>query len=136
MRFFVRTVVVALLCGTAAAESDGLAVELNKLESGDNACRAYLVLDNRTGIDFSTLKLDLVMFDPDGIVADRLAVETAPLPARKTMLRVFDIDDLPCGQLSRLLLNDVVSCHDSAGALDDCLAMISVDARPGLSFFK
>jgi len=38
---------------------------------GGSACRAYLVLENGTESAFKTLKLDLVMFDTDGVGADR-----------------------------------------------------------------
>ncbi len=137
IRFIVHTAVVgALFAASAAAQSTKLSVELNKLEAGDDACRAYLVLANDSGTTFTALKLDLVMFNPDGIVARRLAVDAAPLPANKTMLRVFDIDGLPCSEVSRLLLNDVIDCDSADGAVDGCLGSISVGARGGLSFFK
>lgn len=100
--------------GPARAAKDGVSVELNKQEPNGAACRAYLVLENATESAFDTLKLDLVMFDADGVEAKRLAVETAPLSAGKTNLKVFDIDGLPCEWVGRVLLNDVMACADKA----------------------
>lgn len=127
-----------LLLAAPAAQADDakVKVELNKLEPGGAACRAYLVVENTTASAFETLKLDLVMFDPDGVVARRFAVEIAPLPASKTSLKAFDIDGLPCDRVGRVLLNDVMDCADASGARSDCLALISVSARGALKFVK
>jgi len=120
----------------ALAAADGVSIELNKLEPNGGACRAHLVLENGTGSAFETLKLDLVMFDTEGVVARRLAVETASLPAGKTSLKVFDIDGLACEAVGRVLLNDVMACADASGARDDCLALVTPSARGTVAFIK
>lgn len=120
----------------ALADNGALRVELNKLEPHGEACRAYLVLENATGSAFEELKLDLVLFDTDGVVARRLAVEMAPLPAGKTSLKVFDISGLACDAIGRVLLNDVLACADAAGAREDCLALVSPTARGAVRFIK
>lgn len=127
---------LALACGAANAADRTVSVELNKLESSRDACRAYVVLQNTGTIGYETLKLDLVVFDVDGIVATRLAFEGAPLPIGKTSLKVFDIDDLACPRIGRLLLNDVVGCSDRSGSQTDCLAGISTEARGAVPFIK
>ncbi len=139
LRFFgIRAALVtALLSYAVGTNADGeVVVELNKLETAEDACRAFMVLENGSAASFSTLKLDLVVFDPAGIVARRIAVETAPLPAGKTMLKVFPIDGIDCASISRVLLNDVLACGDASGPRLDCLAALSTRAKPGLSFIK
>lgn len=132
------TLFLTLSIGVAAADESGkVSLELNKLEPRDGACRAYLVIGNNTDIAFESLKLDLVMFDTDDIVAERLAVETAPLPAGKTSLKVFDIQGLACANMGRLLLNDVMQCSDSNGKKRrDCLPRITTSARGERAFSK
>jgi len=127
---------IAGIVSPALAAQDGVSVELNKLEPNGAACRAYLVLENGTESAFETLKLDLVMFDADGVVAKRLAVETAPLPADKTSLKVFDMEGLACEAVGRVLLNDVMACADAAGARDDCLGLVAPAARGPVEFIK
>lgn len=120
----------------ASANDPAISVELNKLEPNGDACRAYLVVRNAAGTAFESLKLDLVMFDPDGIVARRLAVETAPLATDKTILKVFDIAGLACPGIGRILMNDVLACHDGAGPRGDCLALVAPSARGAVPFIK
>lgn len=120
----------------AEADKRTVQIELNSLQPHDGSCRAHLVLENRTQTAFETLKLDLVMFDLDGVVARRVAVETAPLPADKTRLKVFDIDGLACEDIGRVLLNDVMTCADSSGERHDCLAFTATSARGAVQFIK
>ena len=141
-----RTAAAALCCaalaggawGAAAAEpgAAGLRIELNKLEARKDACRAYLLLENRTGHAYRTLKLDLVMFDTDGIVIRRLAVNGAPLSKAKTSLKVFDVAGVPCSGIGRILVNDVLSCDDADGARTDCLAAIATASRSDTALIK
>jgi len=138
MKKWVSTLVIVLLLPLASADarSGAVRVELNKLEPRDGGCRAYLLLKNGTDSAFETLKLDLAMFDPDGVVSRRLAVEAAPLPAGKTSLKVFDVDGLSCTDIGSVLLNDVAACADGSGARDDCLGLVSVGARGSVEFIK
>ena len=142
MRYSTWAVVVALALALlhmriAVAAPDGsIQVELNKLEPSDGDCRAYLVLENKSSSAFEALKIDIVIFGTDDIVERRLAVQTAPLPPGKTSLRVFDVGDLSCERIGRLLLNDVLDCADGAGTRDDCLALLSTSARTAVPFIE
>ena len=120
----------------AAPGEKALAIELNKLEPNGEACRAYLVLKNGSARAFESLKLDLVMFDSDGVVAKRLAVQAAPLPSGKTSLKVFDITGHGCGAIGSILLNDVLACEPAAEEGGDCLGLIAASARGPVPFIK
>lgn len=120
----------------AQSGAQDVTLELNKLEPQANACRAYLVLQNGTESAFSSLRLDLVAFDTDGIVAKRLAVEAAPLPPSKTSLKLFDMSDLSCDGIGHFLLNSVLACADQSGERTDCLDLVGVSAKPGLRLIK
>jgi len=136
-RLAIVGIALAVLPAAGHAAPEGtVSIELNKLEPNGAACRAYVVLNNATEAVFKTLKLDLVMFDTDGIVAKRLAVETAPLAAGKTSLKVFDIDGLGCPQIGRMLLNDVISCDASGDSSGDCLAAMAPKTRGDVPFIK
>jgi hypothetical protein len=111
-------------------------VELNKLQQVKGACRAYLVTQNFTQLRLKSLKLDVVMFDSNGIVAKRLAVQIGPMPKGKTSLKVFDIQGLSCDDIGQLLLNGVLECKDNKGTRNDCLAMISVSHRGSVAFIE
>lgn len=113
-----------------------LRMELNKLETQGDACRTYLVFNNDTDSSFKTLKLDLVVFGTDGIVAKRLAVEAAPLAADKMSLKVFDIGGVACDEIGQLLLNDVTACADQDGEVEGCIAKLDLKSRNEIDFTK
>ena len=73
-----------------AADPAGLSVELNKLETQDKGCRAYVVVNNAGATAYRSVKLDLVLFQPDGIIGKRFAVDLAPLKPQKRTVKLFD----------------------------------------------
>jgi hypothetical protein len=131
---------VGLLCvallQSAHAQDDGIGIELNKLEPVSDACRAYLVFENRTARAFDPFKLDLVMFDSDGVIAKRVAVEAGPLPAGKTSVKLFDVGGLGCGDIRRVLLNSVMACDTPKGDSPDCTALAKPESRTEAAFIK
>lgn len=131
-------VVPGVLAQEAGVEggSASVRVELNRLEDVAAACQPYLVFENRTAHAFSSLKLDLVLFDADGIVADRLAVEAAPLPAGKTSLVVFQVGSLGCDAIGSVLLNGVIACSGAPVADAACLDLVETASRLAVPFFK
>src|SRR5690606_17951637 len=68
-------------CLPAMAEPNGLTVELNKLESQGSGCRAYMVVQNDSDTSYKAFKLDLVLFQSDGVIGRRFAMDLAPLKA-------------------------------------------------------
>jgi hypothetical protein len=137
---FLRTLFAMVLCVLAAAawaqEDTPLSVELNKLEPQDTACRVYFVMQNGAGSPFEALKLDLVVFDTEGVIARRVAVEGAPLAVDKTVVKLFDLRDLTCESIGRILLNDVLACRDAGGDREDCTALIKPSSRANVPFGK
>jgi hypothetical protein len=122
------------LQGAAIAEEARTAIELNKLEQVEGACRAFLVIENGMGAGFETLALDLVVFDADGVIAERLAVDLAPLAAGKTSVKAFDIAGLACADAGRFLMNGVLDCRNAGDAGDACAGPIVPRGRGDLDF--
>ena len=120
----------------ALAADGGVSLELNKLEQQEAGCRAYMVLQNGTQSNFEQLRLDIAIFDADGIVAKRLAVEAAPLPVNKTSLKLFTMTGLTCDNVGRMLLNNVLSCADQNGEREDCVGILNVSTRTAAPFIK
>ena len=124
-----------------AAESDpaakavkagdpSLAIELNKLEPHDQGCRTYLVFANRAPQTLESLRLDLIFFGADGVIARRLAVDAGPLRPKKTSVKLFDIANLPCDGIGQVLLNDIPVCAgESQAAPSDCMSGVAVSSR-------
>lgn len=130
-------VVGALAPAAGLAQTAGsVNIQLNKLEPDGDACRAYIVLENGAEHSFEALRLDLVMFGNDGVIARRLAVDAAPLAAGRTSVRVFGISDVACENIGRVLLNDVLTCADANGELQDCMERITPESLADVPFIK
>jgi hypothetical protein len=117
------TAVAALIaCALPTMAGAGaLAIELNKLEPEKDSCRAYMVVTNNSSTPYQVLKLDLVLFQPDGVIGRRFALDLGPLKPQKRSVKLFDIDT-PCDQVGSLLINDVLECNGESGSLPNCLA--------------
>lgn len=105
----------------AATEAAGTTIELNKLEPTDKGCRAYMVVNNQADKNFQSFKIDLVVFQPDGVIGRRLLVDFAPLKAQKKSVRLFEIEGVPCDKIGSLLINDVTECKADSAVIPGCL---------------
>lgn len=109
-----------------AQTAASLTLELNKLEPQDKSCRAYFVIDNPGDKSYVALKADVVIFQPDGVISRRVALDLAPVKAAKQSVKQFDFDGLVCDKVGRVLVNEIVECKLETGAAGDCLSSLSV----------
>ncbi|MBB5694242.1 Tat pathway signal protein [Muricoccus pecuniae] len=116
----------ALLPRPALSQPAPVTLELNRLEAQAQGCRVWMLARN-PGAPVDPLRLDLVVFGRDGVVSRRLALDLGPLPAEKTMARIFDLAGTPCDGVGHLLLNDVLACGPDAPAA--CLSRLTVSSR-------
>jgi len=130
------SIALAATLPPAGAETGQLHVELNRLEERGDACRVHLVLENKSPRAYTSYRLDLVIFSSDGVISRRLALETAPLRANKTMVKEFELAGLTCKGVGRILLNDIPACASDAGELGDCVTTTRVSSRASVAFVK
>jgi hypothetical protein len=126
-----------------------ISIELNKLESlpaptaapGNAAeavtgCRVYIVITNPDPEPIAQLRLDLIIFATDGVIARRIALDLGPLAPHKTAVRLFDLIGQPCDDIGRLLVNEVLGCqfgkHEDSPAGDlrpACMDRLKLSSR-------
>jgi hypothetical protein len=132
-------VILALLLAAGAAfaqPSALLRIELNRLEPRDGgACRIWLVLNNGGAEALDPVRLDLVLFGRDGVIARRIAVDVGPLPAGRVQARIFDLTGQACEGLGQVLLNDFLACGTAdaaprAACMDRAALASRVEAVP------
>jgi hypothetical protein len=102
--------------------------EHNKLEAQDKSCRAYLVVSNDGTTVYQSFKLDLVMFQPDGVIGKRFALDLAPIKAGKKTVKLFDLDGVACDKVGSFLVNDIMECKSDGAAADDCLSRLTLSS--------
>ncbi len=125
---------LALVAGPAASE-EGIVLELNKVVAKDDVCRLSFVLSNESDAAFSEFRLQLAFFDAQGGVITDATVDFLQIRPQKTVVRYFDVPDLSCPGLAKVLLNDVAACAPPAPS-GDCLDLIQPTARGEVDFYK
>lgn len=132
----VAGLVLAGISTPASAEPGKISIELNKLEPQDKSCRAFFVIGNDNANEYESLRLDIVLFQPDGVIGRRMAVNFAPLKASKKVVKQFDLEGLGCDQIGSILINEVLECKVTGGAVADCLAGLTVSSLTKVQLSK
>lgn len=127
---------IASSAAIALAEPSEITLELNKLEANDKGCLASLVVNNPGETAFESLKLDIVVFQPDGVVGRWIRLNLAPLLAHKRSVKTFAIEGTACDKIGSLLINDVVECKAETGPLDDCVKRLKVSSLTPVQLMK
>ena len=128
--FLLQLVLPAL----AFAANDKFTVELNKAETADNRCWLTFVVENKTEAGLDSLKLDLVVFNRENRMQQRMTTELGPVRAAKTMVKTFATNS-KCADIRSILVNDVAAC--TPGKPDACLEGLGLSSLvEGLRLFK
>jgi len=107
-----------------------LTVELNKTEPVEGGgCRAYFLFRNETGNSFEGFEMSLAILDGQGVIDRLLAIDAAPLPVQRTTLKLFEIPELACDDISEILLHDITSCKPQNAEETDCFPLLTLDSK-------
>lgn len=123
---------------TAAPASGGaLTVEMNKFEENpDGGCRAFFLFRNETGKSFEGFEMSLAILDSNGVIDRLLAIDAAPLPVARTTLKLFEIPQLACGQISEVLLHEIPTCKPQNEDALDCFPLVSLTSKTSARLVK
>lgn len=132
---------LALGCGAAQAETTTpggkLTVELNKFEDiAGGGCRTYFLFKNNTGASFEGFQMSLAIFNKDGVIDRLLSVDAAPLPIARTTLKLFEIPQTTCVNISQILLHDVPVCKPQNGENTDCYPIMDLSSKTAAPLVK
>ncbi|KAA5607675.1 hypothetical protein F1188_00740 [Roseospira marina] len=120
--------------GEGAAESGRVRAELNKVEDIDGACRSFFLFRNHTPVTLTGFEMSLAILDTDGVIDRLLTIDAAPLPAGRTTLKLFDIPDVACADIGKIILHDMGACQGDDGTTRDCFALLDVSSRASIAF--
>ena len=121
--------------GPAASTGPAISVELNKLESAGTSCRSYFLVTNRTPDALRDLRLEVYLFDRNGVVLRRIALPFSSLRSERSKVTIFDLADIACTDLDRLLVNEVLTCTGEDGTpVKNCSDLVAVTTRAAVTF--
>ena len=126
----------AALAPVEAADNAATTLELNKLEATDKGCRAHVVINNPGETAYQSFKLDLVVFQNDGVIGKHLLVDLAPLKAQKKFVKSFELQGLACDKIGSFLINDVTECNGETGPVADCLKHLALSTLTPVQLSK
>ena len=137
-----RTVAFALAMGVAtafgaapgSAQQAQFELELNSLKPVETGCRLTYVARNATGTDLDAASFEVAVFDGEGAVNRLLILEFGALRDGKTKVVQFDLASQDCGDISRLLVNDVAQCDAAEGDGPDCMKALTPSSRTEVQF--
>lgn len=132
----VLTAAAGLPFGAASAIEPMLGIELNKLESFEGGCRSFFLFRNRTELTLSSFEMSLAILDQGGVIDRLLTIDAAPLPARRTTLKLFEIPEIACENVGEVILHDIAACAAADAAAIDCFAMIELSSLASTPLVK
>lgn len=137
VRRFALLFCLSLLPGTLAAQSDGLTVELNKMEEVEGGgCSAFFLFRNDTQNSFEGFEMSLAVLDTEGVIDRLLSIDAAPLPVARTTLKLFEIPQIACTRISEILLHDLTSCKPQNGEEMDCFPILTLRSKAPAALVK
>jgi hypothetical protein len=125
---------LAALCATPALaqqapSAPSLALELNALTPSDTGCRVTFLATNTLGTELTRSAFEIALFGAGGGIERLVSLDFKAMPEGKTRVLQFDIGELGCDKVSRVLINDVVACEGTGLDPKVCLAGLSTVSR-------
>lgn len=125
---------VAALCATPALAQEaqpaaGLALELNALMPSESGCRVTFLATNKLGTELTRSAFEIALFGDGGGIERLVSLDFKAMPEGKTRVLQFDIGELGCDKVSRVLINDVVACEGTGLDPKVCLGGLSTVSR-------
>jgi hypothetical protein len=118
----------------AAVEPGQLGLELNALQQSDAGCRITFLAENRLGSEIGKSSFELALFGADGGIDRLVALDFGMLPDGKSRVVQFELKQLACDDIGRVLVNDITACEGAALTPATCLAALVPATRTAASF--
>ena len=118
----------------AATATPSLALELNALQPADTGCRVTFLATNELGGVLDRAAVELALFDAGGTIVRIVTLDFKNLSQGKTKVLQFELADLACDGIGRLLVNDITACEGTGLAPTACLDGLVTTAKPSVVF--
>ncbi|WP_417433697.1 hypothetical protein [Hoeflea sp.] len=112
--------------GRIAQDQPALSLDLNALEQVGQACRLVFVATNATGAAIDEMSLETVLFNTGGTVGRFALFDFQSLPRGKTRVRQFDLPDISCADIGRVLVNGAASCKGPSLKGSECMDLLEL----------
>lgn len=134
LSLFLTTCLAAM---PAFAQENSLTVELNKFEDTDAGhCSVFFLFRNATGKSLEEFEMSLAILDNSGVIDRLLTVDAAPLPIARTTLKLFEIPNTNCAEISQVLLHAIDACRPQNEDQMDCFPILRLVSKTTAELVK
>jgi hypothetical protein len=113
----------------AGEQAPALTLEFNALEPSETGCRLTFVVTNTLPAALDRAAFEMALFNKAGVV-DRLTVlDFKDLPSGKTKVTRFNLSGLDCGNVGRILVNELTGCTGAGVDVAACRAALKAQSR-------
>lgn len=135
MRSLLYPILLLAFSAPALAQSPAaLDIELNALAPSETGCRVTFLATNRLGTELTRSSFEIALFGADGGIDRLVSLEFKAMPEGKARVLQFDIGELACENISRVLINDVVACEGEGLEPKVCLTALKPTSRLEVGF--
>jgi hypothetical protein len=111
-----------------------LEMDLNGLTQTEGACRLTFVVRNGLANDLAKVVYEFALFNRSGLVERLLTLDFKDLPGGRTRVRQFDLADLQCDGLARVLVNDARECSGEGVEPGACMRDLKTTSSADMEF--
>ena len=111
-----------------------LNLELNALKATETGCRVTFLATNNLGAPLDRAAIETALFDADGAIDRIVTLDFKGLTAGKTKVLQFELADLPCTGIGRMLINDISACEGAGLVPTACLDNLKTTTKPEITF--
>jgi hypothetical protein len=116
----------------AASPAKGLEVELNGLAPSQKGCMMTFVALNNLAAPISKISFELAFFNDKNAVDRVTVLDFRDLPQGKKRVRQFDMPNVKCESVTRLLINDAPICDGPASG--ECMKGLVTRSQVSVPF--
>jgi hypothetical protein len=80
--------------------------------------------------------MSLAILNSNGIIDRLLSIDAAPISAARTTLKLFEIPEIACGDISEILLHELASCKPQNADEMDCFPVLDLVSRTAAKLVK
>lgn len=130
--------IAILATGSAMAQdtsqTTSLYLELNALQSGETGCRITFLAKNSLGAALDSAAFEVALFDANGAIDQLVTLDFNALAAGKTKVLQFELPELECSNVGRVLINDAPSCTGEGIEPSACLDHLETSTKVDVTF--
>ena len=131
-------IVAALTLQPVLAQGDaatpGFLLELNALQAAPEGCRVTFLATNALATAIDRAAVEMAVFAQDGGIDRIVTLNFKALSPGKTKVLQFELGELACTSIGRLLINDITACEGDGLAPAACLDSLVTSRRPDIDF--